>query len=382
MSAGGQQPRRWAASAQLAEELDELRRKFSDLEVQLKDELRLRDRLLQEEKANDQQALNLEKKLAEIRSKHRVDVAKITAQTEVMRKKDDEKLKRFAAIRDELRVSLEPFDNVLMENNRLHENLQVLLHDLAKESQTREEHTAAVKQRNFHTRLKLEATYRRAVEELTLQYQLLARDKMQAESDAAVMQNIALREALGTRSNDVMRAMKRHLHAAAKLHHMRVEHSLLETATKLGKEKVLGLENDVANQAAIAHSYEGGIEELQHRIEELNIGQREMDQLVDDLLTLEAQCHQATEKCQRLRETALHKAKAVVNDAKNLDAGIVAIMGDDAPATASPNTGPSTNSTSSTRATKELSIDLIWQAHHATDLFQPQPHNSSSVLTR
>lgn len=50
MSAGGQQPRRWAASAQLAEELDELRRKFSDLEVQLKDELRLRDRLLQEEK--------------------------------------------------------------------------------------------------------------------------------------------------------------------------------------------------------------------------------------------------------------------------------------------------------------------------------------------
>lgn len=49
MSADGQ-PRRWAASAQLAEELDELRRKYSDLEVQLKDELRLRDRLLQEEK--------------------------------------------------------------------------------------------------------------------------------------------------------------------------------------------------------------------------------------------------------------------------------------------------------------------------------------------
>lgn len=85
---------------------------------------------------------------------------------------------------------------------------------------------------------------------------------------------------------------------------------------------------------------------------------------------------------QRLRETALHKAKAVVNDAKNLDAGIVAIMGDDAPAAASPNTGPLTNGTSSTRATKELSIDLIWQAQHATDLFQPQPHNSSSVLTR
>lgn len=46
---------------------------------------------------------------------------------------------------------------------------------------------------------------------------------------------------------------------------MRVEHSLLETATKLGKEKVLGLESDVANQEAIAHSYEGGIEELQVR---------------------------------------------------------------------------------------------------------------------
>lgn len=54
----------------------------------------------------------------------------------VMRKKDDEKLKRFAAIRDELRVSLEPFDNVLMENNRLHENLQVLLHDLGEQRTT------------------------------------------------------------------------------------------------------------------------------------------------------------------------------------------------------------------------------------------------------
>lgn len=66
-----------------------------------------------------------------------------------------------------------------------------------------------MKQRNFHTRLKLEATYRRAVDELTLRYQRLARDKMQAESDAAVMQNMVLREALDKRSTDVMLAMKR-----------------------------------------------------------------------------------------------------------------------------------------------------------------------------
>lgn len=47
-----------------------------------------------------------------------------------MRQQQEAKLKRFVAIRDELRISLEPFDQVLMENERLHENLQLLLHDM------------------------------------------------------------------------------------------------------------------------------------------------------------------------------------------------------------------------------------------------------------
>lgn len=182
---------------------------------------------------------------------------------------------------------------------------------------------------------------------------------------------------------------------------MRVEHSLLETATTLSKEKVRGLQADLANQDKLAHSFEDGIDDVQvnnhtqrlaheskkitcwrveneqtpvcvfvqRRIQELSIEQREMDHLLDELLSLEAQCHQASEQCQRLRETALHKAKAVVYDAKHLDAGMVAIMGEDRAVPAFNDNDDATATTTASRSTtKELSIDLIWQAQlHATD---------------
>jgi hypothetical protein len=44
---------------------------------------------------------------------------------------------------------------------------------------------------------------------------------------------------------------------------MRVEHSLLETATTLSKEKVRGLQADLANQDKLVHSFEDGIGDVQ-----------------------------------------------------------------------------------------------------------------------
>lgn len=44
---------------------------------------------------------------------------------------------------------------------------------------------------------------------------------------------------------------------------MRVEHSLLETATTLSKGKVRGLQADLAKQEKLVHSLENGIGDVQ-----------------------------------------------------------------------------------------------------------------------
>lgn len=114
-----------------------------------------------------------------------------------------------------------------------------------------------------------------------------------------------------------------------------------------------------------------------------------MDHLLDELLSLEAQCHKATEQCERLREAALHKAKAVVFDAKHLDAGVVAVMGEDAnkmSESANGNDQTTSNTNASRTTTRELSIDLIWQAqHHGSDStsepYAPLQSECSSILS-
>lgn len=66
----------------------------------------------------------------------------------------------------------------------------------------------------------------------------------------------------------------------------------------------------------------------------------------------------------------MRKAKTAVYDAKNIDAGVVAGFHEDSSAaTASTDDEPSKTAIDSEH-TKELSIDMIWQAQHATELFQ------------
>jgi chromosome segregation ATPase len=260
----------------LDDKLTMYKKKYEDAEAQLKEELRVVDRLTREMSSKVEQIHSMEMALTTEKEQHKAEVAILNDEMTTQQEDAEHTIMIMKNRTQELERSVEAFQVLEQENKNLRERVEELLGQLSGEDRGHAEETHRMKKEMFNLRMQLEQTFRKTLQELDAQSQKKAFDAMDDESKSALMANAKLKEELSLQSVGVENLLQRYQQIDDGFKTMKVDKGILEKNNDIQLQQIAGLKRH-------QYEYESRLSDMRQSMRTLNMERLQSEKQIQSM---------------------------------------------------------------------------------------------------
>jgi hypothetical protein len=278
--------------------MTQLKTKFNEQEIKLKEEGKVVDRLGRENVSKVNQINSLEDEIVRNQEKHDAEIDTILLESKAI---EDDKTHKIEVLENKVRTleqHLEAFHVMEDENVSLRDRVSGLLDQLETEGLEHAKDTHILKKEMFNLRMQLEQTFRKSLQELDGQYQKKAFDQMTEESKNALLANAKLKEELALQSVGVENLLQRY----KKQEEMHMK--LKQEKSVLAKTNLLQL-NQIAALKRHQYEYESRVSDMQSSMRKMNSNRLDQEKSLEEVPKLVEE----TEKYRELHQKSQKRAQ-------------------------------------------------------------------------